>query len=76
VHVISLTDKPEFTTVEAIANVRLRSKPDKTSAPAGAVKAGVILIVTGKSDDGDWLKVRFNGGDAWVAAASTKTLSR
>lgn len=76
VNVLTLTKTPTFTTVQVVANARLRSAADKTATPVGSAKAGTVLIVTGKNEAGDWLKVRFKGADAWIAASSTQPVGQ
>jgi hypothetical protein len=75
VHIISLTEEPPFTTVQLAENGRLRAAPVDGTV-VDSLTAGAILIVTGQNEAGDWLQVRHNGTEAWVAAFLTEPVAR
>lgn len=69
---IYLEDAPisEGETV-AIASsaVNVRTGPGTNYPVAGQTRSGQRLQITGKTNDASWLKVVFDGKDAWVAAS-------
>lgn len=54
-------------------SVKLRSGPGAVYAPSGAAKKGDRLQVVGKSEDGEWLVVTVEGGQAaWLWSGACK----
>jgi hypothetical protein len=54
--------------VIATGNVNLRSAPELGGSVLASLAPQVELIVTGRSEAGDWLRVRTPSGDGWVSA--------
>jgi hypothetical protein len=75
VHIISLSAEAPYTTVQLAENGRLRAAP-VDGAVVGSLEAGTVLIVTGQNEAGDWLQVRHDGAEAWVAAFLTEPVER
>lgn len=48
------------------ANLQLRRLPDPTSESLNLVASGTQLIITSRTDLGDWLKVTFEGEEGWI----------
>ena len=49
--------------------VNVRTGPGTNYPVAGQTRSGQRLQITGKTSDASWLKVLFDGKDAWVAAS-------
>lgn len=48
--------------------VNVRSGPGRSFAVLGQVRPGDAVDVTGRVDDGTWVRVNFNGQEGWVSA--------
>lgn len=51
------------------ANLNVRTGPSSGSDVLVRVPSGTEFIVTGRTDDGLWLRVGFEGGQGWVATS-------
>ncbi len=54
--------------VEALGSVNIRSGPSTRSNVLSSVSSGTILPADGRSADGAWLRVTFNGAAGWMSA--------
>ena len=59
---------PRFDALVTGDVLNLRSEPDIDSQAIGALEKGCELQVIGRTGEGDWLKVEFQGIEGWVAA--------
>ncbi len=59
---------PPTCTATATGGVNVRMGPGTTYAIAGGLAAGDEIVVTGRNGAGDWLRVAFEGREAWVYA--------
>lgn len=50
------------------ANLQFRRSPDRNSESLGLIPAGTQVIVSGRTLEGDWLQVTFEGQSGWIAA--------
>ncbi len=55
--------------VTADGNVNLRATANAAGVVVASLPAGSELVAVGRSEAGDWLRVRTPAGDGWVAAA-------
>ncbi len=55
-------------TLDPGANLNLRRRPDAQSEVIVPVPSGSRMIVNGRTGDGAWLNVSFEGAEGWVAA--------
>jgi hypothetical protein len=62
--VVQLGDPVDVTTVVA---ANLRSRPSTNANVVGSVPAGTSLPADGVSENGQWLRVLFDSGPAWVS---------
>ena len=49
-------------------NVNVRAGPGVNYEVIGAVSEGQSFIITGKNEQGDWLRFQYQGKEGWVAA--------
>jgi hypothetical protein len=59
---------PEFSELSANNNANLRSGPSTAYARVGQIAAGATYRITGRSEDGQWYQINFEGNPAWVAS--------
>ena len=59
-------ETPLFTAVVTADVLTLRSGPDDDSEAIGALEKGCELQAIGRTEEGDWLKVEFQGIPGWV----------
>ncbi|MFN8530730.1 MAG: DUF4397 domain-containing protein [Anaerolineae bacterium] len=50
------------------ANLHLRRYPNAQSESLALIPNGTAMIVSGRTDEGDWLQVEYEGQIGWVAA--------
>lgn len=67
----AVPDSQRFTPVEAVTvtpttSTNLRSRPSTDDTVLASVNPGVSLPADGISDDGEWLRVAYDGNPAWV----------
>ncbi len=72
VNVIALTEDMPFTARDVKENGRVRSGPGSTFGVLGTVAAGDQVLVTGANEAGDWLQIRFDGQEGWIAEFLTE----
>ncbi len=60
-------DKPAVA-VNTSGNLNIRATAAATGKSLGKVARGTVLDVTGKSADGKWYQVNYNGAKGWVSA--------
>ncbi len=53
--------------------LNVRSGPGLGNSIVGRLNGGQTVTVLGRSSDGAWLKINYNGGEAWVYAAYTSS---
>jgi uncharacterized protein YgiM (DUF1202 family) len=57
--------------INARVSLNLRENPLRTAKVVGTAPRGVVLPVTGKTANGQWFQVDYNGAKAWVQANLT-----
>lgn len=65
---ITQTDlSPTSLVVTAFRAVNVRSAPNISSSRLGVLEPGERATITGKTVDDEWLRIDFNGREAWIA---------
>ncbi len=58
---------PTLPEVTAFRAVNVRSAPSISSSRLGVLESGESAAITGKTFDDEWLRIDFNGQEAWIA---------
>lgn len=58
----------DLVTATPLYNLNVRIGPGTTFERSGRVPAGEIAVVLGRDESGDWLRVRHDGQEGWIAA--------
>jgi uncharacterized protein YraI len=53
--------------VTAFRAVNVRSAPEVNSTRLGTLQPGESARITGRTEDSEWLRIDFNGQEAWIA---------
>jgi len=56
-------------TIDPGANLHLRRTPDSNGESLALIPSATLLIVTGRTEQSDWLRVEFEGQEGWIASA-------
>ena len=56
-------------TIDPGANLHLRRNPNSNAESLSLIPSGTLLIVGGRTGEGDWLQVEFEGVQGWVSSA-------
>jgi hypothetical protein len=55
-------------TIQATSNVNIRSFPSANASIIGTIAPNVSIIATGRSEDSQWIRVRFGVETGWIFA--------